>query len=84
MKQSSLTHFLYPRRRYHGQWTPDNFLFNANLQEFSDRVSYICNLETNGKIAPDDAYQQIRALWKQLKSARQQLRSGGNNDLSSQ
>ena len=48
--------FLYPRRRYHGQVKPENLVFNANLQEFAQRVSYICNLETSGKLSPEEAY----------------------------
>ncbi|MEO0455198.1 MAG: hypothetical protein AAF152_01270 [Cyanobacteria bacterium P01_A01_bin.114] len=59
--------FLYARSTYHGNFTPDKMVFNANLQEFSQRVGYISCLETGGKLAPDEAYQEIRTLWKQLK-----------------
>lgn len=68
--------FLYPRGRYYGQVKPENLVFNANLQEFAQRVSYICNLETGGKLPPDDAYNQIKALWKNLKQTKKQLRIG--------
>jgi isopropylmalate/homocitrate/citramalate synthase len=68
--------FLYPRGRYYGQVKPENLVFNANLQEFAQRISYICNLETNGKLSPDEAYDQIKALWKQLKRAKKQLGIG--------
>ncbi len=64
--------FLYPRSRYYGQVKPENLVFNANLQEFAQRVSYICNLETAGKLSPEDAYEQIKALWKQLKLSHKQ------------
>jgi hypothetical protein len=67
---------LYPRSCYRGHFTPENLAFNANLQEFSQKVSYICCLQTGGKISPEVAYQEIRALWKQLKRAKQQLRIG--------
>ncbi len=70
------TNFLYPRSRYYGQVKPENLVFNANLQEFAQRVSYICNLETAGKLSPEESYQKIRALWKQLKRSRQQLGIG--------
>ncbi|MCG6137284.1 MAG: hypothetical protein MET45_22050 [Nostoc sp. LLA-1] len=70
--------FLYPRGRYYGQVKPENVLFNANLQEFAQRVSYICNLETNGKLSPDDAYEQIKVLWKNLKRSKKQLQIGEN------
>jgi hypothetical protein len=65
--------FLYPRGRYYGQVKPENLVFNANLQEFAQRVNYICNLETNGKLSPEESYQQIKVLWKQLKRTKKQL-----------
>lgn len=68
--------FLYPRGRYYGHVQPENLVFNANLQEFAQRVSYICNLETGGKLPPEDAYEQIKSLWKQLKRSKKQLRIG--------
>ncbi|MBW4561356.1 MAG: hypothetical protein KME32_09375 [Mojavia pulchra JT2-VF2] len=68
--------FLYPRGRYYGQVKPENLVFNANLQEFAQKVSYICNLETGGKLPPDEAYEQIKDLWKQLKRSKKQLRIG--------
>jgi hypothetical protein len=67
------TEFLFPRSKYRGQFTPNNLMFNANLQEFSQKVSYICSLETNGKIEPDEAYQKIAALWNTLSSSRANL-----------
>jgi hypothetical protein len=70
--------FLYPRHQYHGQIKPENLVFNANLQEFAQRVSYICNLETNGKLSPDESYEQIQALWKQLERSQTQLQVGEN------
>jgi hypothetical protein len=70
--------FLYPRSRYYGQVKPENLVFNANLQEFAQRVSYVCNLETNGKLAPEEAYKQIKALWKQIKRTKKQLGIGKN------
>ena len=68
--------FLYPRSRYYGQVKPENLVFNANLQEFAQRVSYICNLETAGKLSPEESYQQIKALWKQLKQSKKELKIG--------
>lgn len=70
--------FLYPRSSYHGEIKPENLVFNANLQEFAQRVSYICNLETGGKIDTDAAYEQIKALWKQLKQSKKELGIGEN------
>jgi len=68
--------FLYPHSRYYGQVNPENLVFNANLQEFAQKISYICNLETSGKITPQEAYERIKELWKQLKRTKKQLRIG--------
>ena len=65
--------FLFPRSSYRGEFTPENLTFNANLQEFAQQVSLICGLETGGKIPPQDAYKQIRGLWKQLKLSKKNL-----------
>ncbi|MEW6498257.1 MAG: hypothetical protein AB1589_38025 [Cyanobacteriota bacterium] len=73
---SDKTDFLYPRSRYYGQVKPENLVFNANLQEFAQRVNYICNLETAGKLDPEEAYRQIKDLWKQLKHTKKQLQVG--------
>jgi hypothetical protein len=70
--------FFYPRGRYYGQVKPENLVFNANLQEFAQRVSFICNLETAGKIPPEQAYEQIKALWHDLKRSKKQLGIGKN------
>lgn len=70
------TEFLYPRHSYHGRVIPENLVFNSNLQEFAQKISYICNLETAGKLPPDEAYRQIKSLWKDLKKSKKQLGIG--------
>jgi len=65
--------FLYPRSKYRGKFTPQNLVFNANLQEFAQRVNYICALETNSKISSEQAYEEIRHLWHRLKQSKQEL-----------
>lgn len=65
--------FLYPHSRYYGEVKPENLVFNAKLQEFSQQVGYIAALETSGKISPAQAYYQIRDCWKQLKKSKQEL-----------
>jgi hypothetical protein len=72
---SELCDFLYPRSSYYGQFKPEYVTFNARLQDFSQRVSYICSLQTSGKLPPEEAYKQIHILWKQLKIAKKQLES---------
>ncbi|AUT00344.1 hypothetical protein CLI64_08060 [Nostoc sp. CENA543] len=80
---ANLSSFLYPRSRYYGQFKPEYLVFNANLQEFAQRVSYISNLQTNGKLSPQEAYQEIKVLWKQLKAAKKQLGITSVDDVSS-
>jgi hypothetical protein len=65
--------FLYPRSKYWGEFTPQRLAFNANLQEFAQRVSLLCNLETGGKIPPAEAYEEIKRLWKDLKRSKAHL-----------
>lgn len=79
--------FLYHNNRYNGQFKPENLVFNANLQEFTQKISYICSLETAGKLTPEDSYKQIKHLWKDLKRSKKQLKIGqqpfiGENDQS--
>jgi len=78
MNMSNHNDFLYPHHHYRGEVKPENLAFNANLQEFAQRVGYICNLETGGKIPPSDAYQQIKGLWKELKRSKKALGIGEN------
>ena len=70
---SVITKVLFPHSRYYGTFTPENLVFNANLQEFSHRVSIICGLETGGKISSQEAFLQVAELWQQLEQSRQSL-----------
>jgi hypothetical protein len=65
--------FIYPHRPFRGEFTPENLLLDANLQEFATRVGIICALENSGKLSPLDAYEQIKVLWQQLEASRHQL-----------
>ena len=71
--------FLQPRSRYYGEVKPENMVFNANLQEFANRVMFIAGLNTNGKLPPAVAYKEIKGLWKQLKRSKKQLGIGSNS-----
>lgn len=62
--------------RFRGDPTPENILFDANLQVFANRVATICALENGGKITPYDAFLEIKGLWKQLKRSRKGLHIG--------
>ncbi len=70
MTQSNL---LYAFAPYHGEFTPANLAFNANLQEFSQKVSFIVALETGGKLSTQAAYEQIEALREVLQRSKKQL-----------
>lgn len=75
--------FLYAKSNYRGEITPDNpnnLVFNANLQEFAQKVSYICALETNGKISTAQAYDRIKQLWHQLKVSKKNLLDRQDSD----
>ncbi len=75
-----LNQFLYPHSSYYGEVKPENLLFNANLQEFAQKVNYICSLETNGKVKPVDAYTQIKHLWQELQTSKENLQIDPNSD----
>lgn len=73
---SNKENFLYPKANYRGNFSPEHLVFNANLQEFAQKVMYICNLETNGKISPDEAYHEIKTIWKKVKQSKKGLNIG--------
>ncbi|NJM58593.1 MAG: hypothetical protein HC857_15900, partial [Synechococcales cyanobacterium RU_4_20] len=55
---SSTRHFLYPHRSSLSANRPQEILFDANLQEFAQRVGYIASLETGGKLSPKGVHTQ--------------------------
>ena len=65
--------FFNPQSTYRGDFTPESLAFNANLQEFANRISIICSLETGGRMNTEDAYKEIKQLWKQLKKSKAEL-----------
>jgi hypothetical protein len=75
---TSKNNFLYPQSRYYGMFTPEKLAFNANLQEFSHKISYISALQTGGKLSPEQAYEQVKNLWKQLKQSKKELKIGAD------
>lgn len=40
----------------------DEFSTSKSFQEFSQRLNYICALETNGKISPIEAYEEVEFM----------------------
>ncbi len=65
--------FLNPISNFRGEFSPQNLAFDANLQEFTNRISIICALETGGKISPNEAYRQIKELWSKLDKSKRNL-----------
>jgi len=49
--------------------------FERALARFGDKVDLIVGLELGDKISPEDAYQQIKVLYKELKSLRKKEKS---------
>ena len=44
--------------------------FERALARFGDKVALIAGLEISDKISPEEAYQQIKELYKELKTLR--------------
>lgn len=75
---SELSQFLHPHSRYYGQVKPENLVFNANLQEFAQRVSLIAGLQSNGKMTPEESFKELEELWRQLEQSKDALGIGQN------
>ena len=48
-------------------WSPERLVFHQNLESFADQVGLIVGLQANGKISQDEAYENIKKIWKGLK-----------------
>jgi hypothetical protein len=53
----------------------DLTVFERALARFGDKVGLIAGLEIADKISPEDAYQQIKELYRELKSLRKREKS---------
>jgi hypothetical protein len=49
--------------------------FERALARFGDKVALIAGLEITDKITPEQAYQEIKELYKELKSLRKREKS---------
>ncbi|MEB3319262.1 MAG: hypothetical protein VKO39_14130 [Cyanobacteriota bacterium] len=54
-------------------WSPERLLFHQNLETFAERVGLIVGLQGNGKISQEEAYAQIKRIWKTLKQSKDTL-----------
>jgi len=53
----------------------DLSIFERALARFGDKVGLIAGLEIADKISPEDAYQKIKELYRELKILRKQEKS---------
>jgi hypothetical protein len=51
-------------------------VFHHNLESFAEQVGLIVGLQSNGKLSQEQAYAQIRQLWKGLKQSKDSLIDG--------
>jgi hypothetical protein len=75
-----LQSFIYPTKSYHGPFQLDALIFNANLQEFAQRVSYISSLQINGKLSPEESFNRISELWEKFESSKTALGIGTDTE----
>ena len=52
--------------------------YERSLARFGDKCALIAGLEISEKLSPEDAYQQIRILFKELKKLRKQEKDEWN------
>ena len=57
-------------------WSPQRLMFHQNLETFAERIGLIVGLQANGKLSQEQAYGEIRKLWKQLKESKGSLLEG--------
>jgi hypothetical protein len=57
-------------------WSPQRLVFHRNLESFAEQVGLIVGLQSNGKLSQEQAYAQIRSLWKQLGRSKDALIDG--------
>ncbi len=66
---------------YRGRdWSPQRLMFHQNLESFADRVGLIVGLQSNGKMSQEEAYTEIRKIWKDLKGSKDELLSNQNGN----
>jgi len=53
--------------------------FERALARFGDKVGLLAGMELSDKISPEEAYQQIRTLYKELKELRKQEKINWDN-----
>lgn len=54
-------------------WSPQRLLFHQNLESFAERVGLLVGLQSNGKLSQNEAFAEIRRMWKELKDSKVNL-----------
>ena len=54
-------------------WSPTSLVFHQNLESFAERVGLIVALQSNGKLSQEQAYDEIRKIWKKLRDSKKEL-----------
>lgn len=63
-----------PHSPYRGpDWSPQRLMFHQNLESFAERVGLVVGLQSNGKVSQEQAYAEIRRIWKDLKDSKDVL-----------
>ena len=57
----------------------DLSVFERALARFGDKVGLIAGMEVSNKITPEQAYQEIKDLYKELKALRKQEKINWDN-----
>jgi hypothetical protein len=55
--------------------------FERALARFGDKVALIAGLEITDKISPEEAYQQIKDLYKEIKTLRKVEKKSWESDI---
>jgi hypothetical protein len=54
--------------------------YERSLARFGDKCALIAGLEITDKITPEQAYQEIKELYRELKKLRKQEKAGWGED----
>jgi len=54
-------------------WSPTRLAFHHNLETFAERVGLIVSLQGNGKLSQEQAFDQIKSMWNDLRTSKDSL-----------
>ncbi|KEF42212.1 MAG: hypothetical protein ER33_06735 [Cyanobium sp. CACIAM 14] len=59
------------------EWSPERLMFHQNLETFAEQVGLIVGLQANGKLSQEQAFHQIKKIWKTIKQSKETLLPDG-------